>query len=580
MTCSADRLRAAVGTIAVASVFAGCSTDAPTSVPASKEAKCNGVSASVRTLAPFESVVLTGTTAACFAVEGNERTYLVMPQLAGESLPYGGYGFRLGDTAATITARRADDVTSPPPSLSANALFGVMERGLGAQALLDARMRSREQAWAATRRAPDRPLLSVAGINGLPDTLRKFSVLSTLAETAAYANVTARLRYNGSRVLIYMDTLASASLTSRDIAAMGGVYDTSLVPAVSSTFGTGSDIDGNAKVIFLLTPTVNALVTATACTSSGFVRGFFYSHDLSSSDATSTQGEIFYAYVPDEAGRWSCSHPTSEVQANLPPTFIHELQHMVSFGEHAIKRSGVAEEAWLNEGLSHMAEEIGSRVFESRYPAPTGRASATQMFPDSSAAFITPNALYSYRYLFSSGIYSITRCAPGTFCSLAERGGTWLFLRWQADQRPVGFFRQLVETNRTGRANLEAATGRSTAALLGDFAVAVSADSVVGQSRNAAPSATRFVSRNLRRLYKGLFDTVGLPGGVSRPFPVEPLTLAPASQVTGTMRPGTFMTYRLRIPAGTPSSVLRFTASDGSTFPAESGAQVSVLRLP
>jgi hypothetical protein len=58
------------------------------------------------------------------------------------------------------------------------------------------------------------------------------------------------------------------------------------------------------------------------------------------------------------------------------------------------------------------------------------------------------------------------------------------------------------------------------------------------------------------------------------------LALSPGSQVTGTMRPGTFLTYRLRIPAGTPSASLRLLAVDGTPFPATSGAQVAILRMP
>jgi len=48
---------------------------------------------------------------------------------------------------------------------------------------------------------------------------------------------------------------------------------------------------------------VNAMVSATQCSSSGFVRGFCYNHDLSSTEGTSNRAEIFYAYVPDDTGR-------------------------------------------------------------------------------------------------------------------------------------------------------------------------------------------------------------------------------------------------------------------------------------
>jgi hypothetical protein len=405
-------------------------------------------------------------------------------------------------------------------------------------------------------------------------------VLNTLDAMPAYTAVQARLRFAGTRVLVYVDTLASTALSEAELQSLGRLYDERLLPAVFTAFGAGSDIDANGRVIFLLTPTVNAMVSASQCTAGGFVRGFFYNHDLRSTDATSNRGEIFYGFVPDESGRWSCAQPKATVLANLPPTFMHELQHMVSYGEHAVKRGGAAEEVWLNEGLSHMAEEVGSLVYEARFPAPAGRTTPTSIFPDSAAPFINPNLLYSYRYLFASATHSLTGCAPGTFCSLSERGGTWLWLRWIADQRATPDFRAFVETSRTGRANLEAVTGRSTAELLGTFALAVSTDSIVGVARTTTPAALRFTSRNLRRIYRALFEAFGITGGVGRPFPIEPLALAPNAAVTGTMRPGTFLTYKLTVGAGVPSALLRLRAIDGTVFPETSGAQISILRLP
>ena len=389
--CCAERARACVSALTLLLAACSGSGDGPVVPPVVTETKCNGVATSVQQLQPMQGVVLRGTGAACFALAGGDREYLVMPQLSGASLPYGGYGFRLGDPNPTVTARATDMPDSlRDVALSAQQLFGDRTQSQDAQSRLDALMRQREQAWSASaRRATALPSPKVSSALAVADTLRTFSVLNTLAETPAYSPVTARLRYTGSRVLVYMDTLAATSLSSAEIAAMGGVYDASLVPTVNAAFGDGSDIDGNGKVIFLLTPRVNALVTSSACQVSGYVRGFFYNHDLGSTDPTSNRGEIFYAFVPDETERWSCAHPKSDALANLPPTFIHELQHMVSFGEHAIERNGAAEEVWLNEGLSHMAEELGSLVFEAKFPAPSGRTNVAQIFPDSSAPYIT-----------------------------------------------------------------------------------------------------------------------------------------------------------------------------------------------
>jgi len=582
-TCFAKQRAVLVLPSALLTLLTSCGdTTAVAPVTTPRTAQCSGVSTNVRSLAPMEGVVLSGTEIECIALAGDGREYLVIPQLTGVTLPYGGYGFRISDPTATGTVARTLEL---PSRADVNLRSGSPADTLlpappvTAQERLDGLMRRREARYRGQTATP-RAAVSLSIAAAAPEALRTFSVLNTLAEVPAYSRVAAQLRYAGSRVLVYVDTLSSSAFTDAELTGMGALYDAQLVPAVTRTFGAGSDIDGNGRLIFLLTPTVNALIPASNCAVSGFVRGFFYSYDLSNAGSTSNRGEIFYGYVPDPAGRWSCAQTKADVISNLPPTFIHELQHMVSFGEHAVKRGGDAEEAWLNEGLSHLAEEIGSLTYEARFPAPSGRTVASQIFPDSASPYITPNLLYSYRYLFSSGIYSITTCAPGTFCSLSERGGIWLLLRYLTDREGDGVLRRLVETKLTGRANLESVAGRSTGALLGDFAMAVSADSVIGVSRTATPASLRFSTRNLRRLYKGLFDLYGITRGVSRPFPIEPLTLAPGGNVTGTMRPGTFLTYRLRVPAGTASAVLRLVSTDGNAFPASSGAQVSVLRMP
>ena len=54
---------------------------------------------------------------------------------------------------------------------------------------------------------------------------------------------------------------------------------------------------------------------------------------------------------------------------------------MISFFHHVVARGGEAEEHWLNEGLSHIAEELASRVFERRYPAPLGRSTPHAALP-------------------------------------------------------------------------------------------------------------------------------------------------------------------------------------------------------
>ena len=574
-TSFAESVRPATAMIAMIALLAAvaCGSE-PVAPPAN--ADCDGVDQPVLHLERFEARVLTGSAVHCTVLAGGGATYLVMPQMAGAGLPYGGYGFRIGDPHAGVAVAVEDLRGREVPDLPGARV------PRDAQRELDAALRERES-FTARRwlrpRAADHPG-SGAPHAADPDSLREFRVLNTLDATPTWAAVGSRLRFAGARVAIYVDTLAADAFTETELQAMGSLYDVALAPRVFDAFGPGSDLDADGRVLFLLTPTVNALIPGRECATRGYVRGFFYSHDLASAAATSNRGEVFYGFVPDPAGIWSCAHSKADVLANLPPTFMHELQHMISFGAHAIARGGASEEPWLNEGLSHIAEELGSIYWEERFPAPTGRTDPAQLFPDSAAAYINPNVLYSYRFLFSSAFSSLLGCAPGSFCSLNERGGVWLFLRWIADRRQPTIFRSLVQTALTGRANLEAVSGMPAEALLGDFAIATIADSIAGHPRARVAPEHRFATRNLRAIYQRLFETVGLAGGVARPFPIEPLAIAPGATVTGTMRPGTLLTYRLSVGVSVPSARLRFAVPDGSPFPASQGAQVSIFRLP
>ena len=51
-------------------------------------------------------------------------------------------------------------------------------------------------------------------------------------------------------------------------------------------------------------------------------------------------GEIYYGIVPDPNGTLSCAHSVSTVASISAGTFMHELQHMISYSQHVIVHSG------------------------------------------------------------------------------------------------------------------------------------------------------------------------------------------------------------------------------------------------
>src|SRR4029434_4510563 len=75
--------------------------------------------------------------------------------------------------------------------------------------------------------------------------------------------------------------------------------------------------------------------------------------------------------------------------------------------------------------------------------------------------------------------------------SLAERGGSWLFLRWLGDQKGESIYGRLVQTSRTGVGNVEDKANETFAGLFGDFTPAVFTDSIPGVARTAVPSRLR-----------------------------------------------------------------------------------------
>src|SRR3989441_12971696 len=192
------------------------------------------------------------------------------------------------------------------------------------------------------------------------NTLRTFQGCAK-TDCSRFDRVGARVRALKTKVAIYVDTLAPAGgLDSTALDSIALLFDQKLYAIDTAAFGRESDIDSNTVVMVLMTNTVNKLVTASECTSTGFVAGFFFGLDLDPafrSDSRSNKGEIFYSIVADPAGTLSCSHPASDVQKFVPVTFIHEFQHMISFNQHVLLRGTNGELLWLNEGMSHY--EIG-----------------------------------------------------------------------------------------------------------------------------------------------------------------------------------------------------------------------------
>jgi hypothetical protein len=335
-----------------------------------------------------------------------------------------------------------------------------------------------------------------------------------------FVNVAATARYVGPRGAIYLDnTVPPNGLTQEDIDSLGSLFDGASpnIYAIDTTaFGRESDQDGNSVVIILLTNAVNAL--SGNCAGGSIILGYFFGLDLLT-DPNSNRGEIFYGLVPNPAGG-NCAVSRNQVFQLLPPVLIHELQHMISFNQHVLVRSGSAEQTWLNEGLSHFAEELGGRVL------PDSRC----FNGDCVQQFIgIGNLLNAFDYLQNPGLHFLVSPAS-SFGTLEERGASWLFLRWLADHEAqdtllgTDLTRDLVETSQVGAPNIVAATGQPFAQLVGQW-----------QMANYAEGLSGFTDLTGRLRYR----TFDLLAALGPPYPlIPPVSTTGGFTTSGTLRAG------------------------------------------
>lgn len=497
-------------------------------------------------------------------VGGPAAAYFVSAQFATGAQDAHLIDWRLGvPTTADMVA-----AASVVPATDRSAMQHQME---GELRQLERRIAGQARADQLARGASGRALLRADAAPAIGST-RMFSVVAAL-DGSKFTTVTARLRFSGQHVLVYTDT-SNVVLTDQRLTALANLMDRDLYPLAINAFGSESDVDEDGHVIILLSSVVNSLAKAADCVQRGYVTGFFYGLDVLEREPHSNRGEVFYGLVPDSAGVYSCPHLEDDVVRTLQGTFIHELQHLISFGQHVLARGGDVEATWLNEGMSHISEELVSKLFEARYPAPIQRSTTGQLFPDSAAPFIAPQLLNAYVYLNATPFHSVTSYF-GTG-SVEERGATWLFLRWLADQKGDAILRRLSETRTTGVANIERTTGESFGALFGDFSMALITDSLIGVQRSLVPPRHRFLSRNLRQL----MAREAVIAGFKLAFPLPTYNLSPTGSLRSSMLPGTMIHALVRADAaGTPIR-LAFTTPGFVPFAAPSGGQVTIMRLP
>lgn len=278
-------------------------------------------------------------------------------------------------------------------------------------------------------------------------------------------------------------------LTTTDYQEIAKEFDDFIFPTDTLWFGSPTDLNNDQRISILYTPEVNRL---TPQGSTGIVGGFFFGGDiLRKSDYPTTndcrnqtnEQEIFYILAPDPSGTINGNaRTTAGVRQVTRGTIAHEFQHMINQSVRQYNPAVKAfETPWLNEGLSHFAEEaVGRRVsgFTDFQALRSIDVNPSQTNQNDYLAFYRQNLTRFRLWMLRPDTASPT--SERARNELAARGAAWALVRYAADQHSGGnaraFFRALARGPETDITNFTLRTGRPFDDVIGGWLVANFAD--------------------------------------------------------------------------------------------------------
>jgi hypothetical protein len=423
--------------------------------------------------------------------------------------------------------------------------------------------------------------------NVIPSSVRVGDVVQLNVEGTSGCS-TGGAKVRGARVaavsnwaIVVSDTANPlGGFTDTEYQNIAAQFDTLVTPVDTAAFGTPTDIDGNGKVVIVYTRTVNELTPRGSQT---YVGGLTNSRDLFptttsngfSGCSASNVGEMFYMLAPDSTGAVNGNVRSKAFVLNVTVgTIAHEYQHLINAARrlYILRQSGTSwlEEVWLNEGLSHMAEELvyyrASRNSPRSNLAPSViRSSQAQV--DAFNNFLLGN-WGRYRSFLNASSSSSPYAGND---ELSTRGATWSFLRYAADRTGStdgNLWFRLVNGSSAGLTNLQSALGvdqAGLAALFRDWATSVFTDDF---ATGLATSYTQ-PSWNWRSMFQGLFAQ-------PIPFPVAGTPLTDAVSLPTSLLGGAASVSRFTIAGGIDGFV-SLTAPGGGAVAAP--ITLTVVRL-
>jgi hypothetical protein len=385
---------------------------------------------------------------------------------------------------------------------------------------------------------------------------------------------TGRVAAVTDRAIVVEDVANPAGgFTADEFRRVGMVFDTLIFPVDVFNFGPpvfAEFIRPRDRVIIFYTRVVNEL---TEPGSGSFVGGFFFGRDLfprQATDrfeacATSNEAPILYLLAPDPQGVAGDVRTKDFILRVTLSTVAHELQHLINQSRRLFSTVGAApfEEVWLNEGLSHIAEELqfyAATRLEPRQNIDIETLRSSEQILEAFRTYQSSNFGRYRTYLENPDTASLLGIDD-----LPTRGASWAFLRYAADQENGPdhlFFRKLVDGRESGVRNLANALPVNPIDLMQTWTASNFTDDVL--PRVPFEVIYQQPSWNFRSIYRAIVSE----------YPLQVRALTGEERVF-TLRGGGAAFLRFAIPAGGQAAIVTTT---GGNIP-EERLRVSIARL-
>ena len=349
-----------------------------------------------------QAVKLLGTSTP-LTLEFSDRDYmLIVYSLNADEPPdlkdnpeYGFAVFSVSSGANSATVR------SPGASLAAHSGGG-----------LEAQLRRQEQELARRVRQTGgyRPSATKVAPHLVGARRFVFPAFGNVADTT----VTAVLLAGGHRATAYVDVSDTGRVSRTRIQADVDLFTLKIHPVVTSALVRDPGAGDIGRVYLLYTHLVDEVGDDTTT-----VRGFFNAASVLPENQGGNGDQINLLFI----------NPFNDPDVT-DAVLAHEFQHLFSFYQHVLIRNGRPEENWLNEGLSHVCEDlVGEHDAHNR---------------QNIERFLTN----PHRTPLRGSVEN-----PGV------RGAAYLFVRSLIEDYGTEILSRLTQTNRVGISNVKNAAG-------------------------------------------------------------------------------------------------------------------------